>query len=303
MKKIHVTFLLASLSMVSVSCLDDETAPLDPSGTRNVIEFLDPSVPTSPTAAVYPVYGSSLVTAPERELELTISFSGAHGNDKNISVKIEVDPGALTLYNTQMTDGLNGKAPLNGSTYELMPAENYALGTTELTIPAGNTKTRFTFKVFPEKFDFSKSYAIPLRISNASHGELSAKFSVAILAIGARNTYDGLYRVTGTLDGHPSVGGPIDRPNHEVTTVNVNTVAFYAPYGVGAASAYFTGVQVFATIADDGKVTLAAGPGSAEIEMQDVDYNRYDADEKKFYLRFGWGAREEDIVLTYKSSR
>jgi hypothetical protein len=64
MKKNFLRICVALLGITLVACLDDDKYALDPSGTENVIEFYDPSVPTSPSgcdiSGVDCHYGSSV---------------------------------------------------------------------------------------------------------------------------------------------------------------------------------------------------------------------------------------------------
>jgi hypothetical protein len=56
MKKNFLRICVALLGLTLVACLDDDKYALDPSGSENVIEFYDPSVPSSPAGAIYPVW-------------------------------------------------------------------------------------------------------------------------------------------------------------------------------------------------------------------------------------------------------
>ncbi len=203
------------------SCLDDDKAPLDPSGSHNVIEFLDPSVPVSPSGAIYPAWLTSFSVSPEVEFEQTVSYSGPNGNDRDIQIALSVDPVALDEFNSQMIQ--RGQP-----TYDLLPENLYEIETMNLTIPKGQTKVSFKIKVFPDQFDLSKTFAIPVRIASASSGVISKNFSVAILATVVKNKYDGIYAVEGSM---------VDVTNADFTgyypkeialqTVNGNTVKYY----------------------------------------------------------------------------
>lgn len=231
MKNILSYICLVVMGGTLFSCLDDETAPLDPTGSKNVIEFYDNSVPISPAGAIYPAWVTSFGVSPEATFEQTISFSGANDNDKNIEITLAVDPIALEDYNEQMAELSETYQP-----YEILPESNYSIPNMTVTIPAGQTKANVTITVFPDKFDLSKNYAIPLRIQSASHGILSAHFSVAILATVVKNKYDGVYTVS-VPEGYTNAQGMVDVTNAafsgvypktvELRTVNGNTVNYY----------------------------------------------------------------------------
>jgi hypothetical protein len=217
------------LVLAMASCLDDDKAPLDPEGSSNIIEFLDPSVPSSPSGAIYPAWVSSFAVAPEATFEQVISYSGPNGNDKDIQLTLEVDPIALDQYNFQADT-------LGNATYDLLPENLYSIESMTVTIPKGQTKVTLPITVYPDQFDLSKTYALPLRIASASSGILSAHFSVAILVTVVKNKYDGVYTVT------PYQGIPVNQAMDDVTnaafvgiypkevefrTVNGNTVNYY----------------------------------------------------------------------------
>lgn len=232
MKKTFLRICVALLGVSLVACLEDEKYALDPSGAQNVIEFIDPSVPSSPAGAVYPVWTATTEVQAEFVFEQTISYSGPNGNDKDIELTIAVDPQALELYNTQMETGINGNEALGGGAYELMPPSYYVFDDFTVTIPKGQKKVNISILAKPNLFDLSKNWALPLRITSSSAGIISSNFSVAILAVVVKNKYDGIYEV---LDGQvtrlvsgvqdPALGGQYnDGLEMPLVTINSNTV-------------------------------------------------------------------------------
>jgi hypothetical protein len=187
--KIGALFLGISL----VSCLDDSKYALDPAGTNNTIGFLDPSVPLSPAGSVYPVWIQAFPVSTEDSFERTIKFEGPNSNDKDIELTLAVDPTALDVYNAQMVDGLDGAEPLGGDTYELLPSANYELADLTVTIPKGERTGTLSVTIFPDQFDLSKKYALPIRIVSSSSGVINAHFSVGIFALVVKNQFDGAY--------------------------------------------------------------------------------------------------------------
>jgi hypothetical protein len=274
-KKFLKIVAVLTIGALMVSCLDDEKYALDPAGSHNVIEFLDPSVPVSPTGSIYPVYLSAFTLAPEAQSNQTISYSGAHGNDRDIELTLAVDPIALADYNEQMEE-------LHGPTFELLPEANYSIPTTVI-IPAGQTKVNVSITVYPQQFDLAKTYALPLRIVSASHGILSAHFSVAVLGMAIKNKYDGeyaaniqlagwgAYGISGVAEDYPDNIGLVTAGPKSVSIANylrgdnllpgfsANTDGSTSATGFGAASPVFTFddndklINVDNAIADDGR--------------------------------------------------
>lgn len=109
------------------------------------------------------------------------------------------------------------------------------------------------------------------------------------------NEYDGVYRATGVIGGHPTVGGPFDR-EIELETSGENSVLFYQPNVNGL----FTGVPVLATINDDNTVTVEGFPGYPEILVPAGGVNTYDPATRTFNLRFNWpGSPTREATNTF----
>ncbi len=313
MKKTFLRICVALLGVSLVACLDDTKYALDPSGTENVIEFYDPSVPTSPSGSIYPVWTASTEVSPEFTLEQIISYSGPNSNDKDIELTLEVDPAALEEYNTQMTEGLNGAAALNGSTYELMPEANYDLDQTTVTIPKGEKKVTISITLYPDQFDLSKSFVIPLRIASSSHGILSEHYSVALLAVVVKNIYDGVYEIIDGSITRNSAAGPdlvlggdyIDGLEMDVVTVN-GTNSGITPLwkdGSGVGGVAGTQISVNPTTND---VTVTSSNATLKNTVGEI--NHYDPATKTFVLNFDWGAAPNtriisDLTLEYVGPR
>lgn len=228
-KIIKIGALLLGISLVS--CLDDTKYALDPSGSGNIIGFLNPSVPLSPAGAVYPVWIEAFPVSAEAEFERVIKLEGPASNDKDVELTLAVDPSALDVYNTQMVTGLDGKEPLGGATYELLPEANYEFTDVTVTIPKGEKTATVTVKIFPEVFDLSKKYALPIRIVSSSSGILNAHFSVGIFALVVKNQFDAAYDMEGYTTGWGAYGiydstVPIEYPSPGMglATTGPNTV-------------------------------------------------------------------------------
>lgn len=80
-----------------------------------------------------------------------------------VGVTLFVDAAAIAAYNTA-----------NGTSFELMPANAYTLGTTSLSIPAGKQYASTTLNVYKANIDPAKSYLLPISIKDASGKALSS---------------------------------------------------------------------------------------------------------------------------------
>jgi hypothetical protein len=213
MKNILTKIGLFAVAMVTLtSCLDED--PLfDPDKVENVIEFYDIGLIAS-VNSVYPLYVNSFNEAESVDLNIIVSYSGAQDNTRDITVKFRVDAAALAEYNTS-----------EGTKYEVLPPDLYGIDAMEVTIPSGQRQVVKTIKVFTNKFDFTKSYALPLTITESSFGIISGNFETAIYAVGAKNKYDGIYEVSGTFVDRTNANfKPIYPYEAELRTITGSTV-------------------------------------------------------------------------------
>lgn len=304
-KFLKATILL--FAIVLSACLDDSKYAMDPSGTKNVIEFGDASVPTSPSGAVYPVYTRTTEIVPEIKYTVPISYSGPNENTQDIQLTLAVDPVALEEYNKQMVD------VLKGGTYVMMPSTYFSFTDLSVTIPKGETKASVSFTVFPSKFDLTKSFALPLRIVSASNGILSAHWSVTINAVVVKNKYDGIYKI---LDGQvtrlvngapdPALSGQYN-PGLEMhlATENGNTNGIEPLWKDGSGIGGVTGTKFTfdettndVTVSSSTNATLKNFPGTVR---------KYDPVQKTIEVSFTWstpGTREvKNLKLKYDRPR
>lgn len=279
MKNILTKIGLFAVALVTLtSCLDED--PLfDPDKVDNVIEFFDIGLIASP-GSVYPLYVSSFTAADEVELKIIVSYSGAHENTQNINVKFKLDPAALDEYNES-----------EGTNYEVLPSDLYSIDAMEVTIPSGERQVEKTIKLFTNNFDFTKNYAIPLTITESSHGVISGNFETAIYAVGAKNKYDGLYRVTGEYTDQTNAAFSGLYPYEvELRTITATTVGrwdseFLGGYGyvfnTGSGLSYYGSYAAVFAFDDANNVTAvtnyfgqpAANGRSGELDPNGV--NKY----------------------------
>lgn len=116
--------------------------------------------------------------------------------NKNIVVKIRNNPTLLADYNTA-----------HGTNYVQLPAAAYQVDAgnpfngTEWTVTfnAGEHAKPILIKLDPTKLDLSQQYALGFTISDASGAKISNGLESALIEVGVKNRYDGIYRVTGVM--------------------------------------------------------------------------------------------------------
>lgn len=305
MKKNVLRICIAFLGLSLVACLDDEKNPLDPSGTDNVIEFFDPSVPSSPSGAIYPVWTTTTEIQEEFSFDQTISYSGPNGNSKNIELTLAVDPLALDEYNDQM-------AILGGGTYEMMPDSYFDFTDVSVTIPKGQKKVNISVTTFPDQFDLTKNWALPIRIVSTSDGILSAHWSVAILAVVVKNKYDGVYEITDGSITRNSASGPDlslggnynDDLTMELATVNGNTVGITPLWKDGSGVGGVVGTTL--TIDEATNLVTVKSSSNPLVKNTPATINQFfpgtpstpgAPDPQSFILNFDWGTAPSTRII------
>jgi len=216
MKRILNLFILL-LAVSGISSCVQEDPFFDPEDSENVIEFLSAGNVQSPATAPYPLFINSYAAADEVEMPIVVSYSGADVAPTDITVTIGAGTqSVLDVYNeAQETE------------YELLPANLYTLPAT-VTIPRGERRATYIVKLKTNQFDFTKSYALPLTITETSSGIISGNFSTAVFAVGAKNKYDGLYEVTGTMVDRINPAFVGEYPlTVELRTVTLTTNSYY----------------------------------------------------------------------------
>src|SRR3546814_764981 len=113
-----------------------------------------------PLAVNNPVENTLTVSESEQQLVYGANFGGRGYPEENIPVGFSVDPARVADFNEA-----------NGTSYELLPAEAYTLGTAETNIPAGKLATEplsLSVKTAGEgAVAMFKTYLLPLSIQSS----------------------------------------------------------------------------------------------------------------------------------------
>ncbi len=171
------------------------------------------------------MYVNSFEIKPEVDFPVVISYSGAEVASTDITVNLTVDPAALDRYNAW--DNETNDPDDEALDFEVLPANFYSMPTTTVTIPKGERRVTLNIKLKTDQFDLTKKYALPLTISATNHGIISGNHQTAIYSVGAKNKYDGVYAVTGTMVDATNAAFVGYYPKEvELITVDANTVEY-----------------------------------------------------------------------------
>ncbi|MBS1747776.1 MAG: DUF1735 domain-containing protein [Bacteroidetes bacterium] len=189
-------------SLIFTSCLKDDSLTLNTSLSNSVTEFANTgSIATNPSNGAAPRYSidlGSLAVGDQTSFNINVDYAGAETAPKDITVTVDVDPTILSTYNTEhAVDGANYIMPDAGIILTNFPMT--------ITIPKGQTYGQAVVDVQrTADYNFSASYALPLKITSTSVGDISGNFGTAMYSINIRNSYDGMFAVTGSMYYSPA---------------------------------------------------------------------------------------------------
>jgi len=133
----------------------------------------------------------SFVSDDPFEVTFNVNITGEYAPNKDINVTLAVDDNLRTSYNA------GPKTQSNGVTFDAMPDSVYTFATKTATIKAGSRLAEFKVTFDPTKYDPSKSYLLPIKISDASGLKVSGNLG-AIYIHNLGNKLAGVYTVKGT---------------------------------------------------------------------------------------------------------
>ena len=156
------------------------------------------------------------------QVAVNLAYANTLGNP--LTVTLAVDPTAVTTYNHANGLDTGGNTP-----YTLLPAADYSVPSYQVTIPAGQHLVYFNINVNTSLVDPSGQFILPIKIVNGG-GQQISNYNELLLAVGAKNQYDGVYIVTGTLSDNTdaTITGAYPETVY-LETSSANTDGFYDP--------------------------------------------------------------------------
>mgnify|MGYP003582527405 CR=1 FL=1 len=158
----------------------------------------------------------------ERILQIPVHLSAEKPAEEDITVTLSLANSAqlITKYNTDNGQDL---VVFNPSLYQFQGSG------LSVVIPKGSNDGYLSIKVNSINFDPSSTYALGLTINSVSGSgyTISGNYGTVIASFGAKNVYDGIYNVTGTLtDANGLYKGDYPR-NFSLTTTSGTRVTVY----------------------------------------------------------------------------
>lgn len=168
---IHIATGLAILCLTA--CLKKDAMNIDPDETSaSVVElqFIENGNGTTINSGMQYFSGGALILSPLDDadtLHYNVNVAGPSTPNKDITVTIGVNKDAVL-------DNFKG----DEIKYELMPDSIYDFIGTSATIKSGSRVAPLAIKLYPSKIDFTKSYMLPVVITDAQGLTISSNFGI-----------------------------------------------------------------------------------------------------------------------------
>ncbi len=304
----HLTIkslLFLAISLGATSCLKKDRMNIDvDGGPRNVVEFANTGNNVSSALSTYPRFNmdlGSLATGESTTFPVNLSFSGVEVAPQDITVQLELSDAGLAKFNTE-----------NSSHYEIPDASIYSFPTS-VVIPKGKQTASIMVTItLSAAYNFSKAYALPLKISSASYGTVSGNYGIAMFSFGARNQYDGMYSYSGSIYRNSASGPDLSLSGtftnlapRALATLSANSLSLVPTWVNGSGIGGVDGTHI--TIDQATNLVTVSATGNASMHNTVGETNNYDPVARKFTLAFDWGTapntRVATMVLTYIGPR
>jgi len=302
--RLYIKLALAAVVAMTgfSSCLKDDKHYVDFAGAAPLVE-LPAATGVGSKGGILQAAGLDISATPV-PINLLVNLASPHTLSSDLTVKVSLDPAALTKYNTD-----------NGTDFVALPPSYYS-STFTAVIPANKNQAFIVINVKSNLIDPSiTNYALPLTITDGG-GQKISNYKTVIFNVQAKNPYDADYTETG-YKFHPTASANHDFKSVTVSVSTVNGVTSNTAVGDLGGSGYSFNFDVAA----DGKLTNWAVPAGAatppppasgfftEDNPGGINYptsdgtapgkapyvqttfnNTYNAASKTFYMHYGYGS-------------
>ena len=179
-----------SIALLS-SCLKDSKYAVDFSNTTPLVE-LPAAANVGGGGGTFETEAFAILSTPQT-FKIAVNVAQANPLSSPVTIKLGLDTAAITAYNTA-----NGLTTDDGDAYTLLPPEDYSTNWT-VTIPAGQNLGYVTVSVNSSLIDPSQLYLLPVKIVNSAGIKIS-NYNEILYNVQAKNAFDGVYTVTGTMN-------------------------------------------------------------------------------------------------------
>ena len=174
MKQIKFKILIALVAILGLtSCLKKDAMNVDPdeiTGTIIELQFIENGSGTTINSGMQYFSGGAL-TYPADHLTDTANYNVSLAGPSTLTkdVKVTIGVKASAVLDNYKADSIN---------YQLMPDSLYDFISTTATIKAGSRIAPFKIVFYPSKIDPTKSYMLPVVVTDAEGQTISSNFGI-----------------------------------------------------------------------------------------------------------------------------
>ncbi|MNK40819.1 hypothetical protein D3C87_594720 [compost metagenome] len=247
-KKISLALLVFAAGLTSCTKQDGIYTE---NGSSGIIELAD--LPSRTSSTAYAVATKSFDAAASIDFPVTINYTGVDGAAEDVNMVLGFDDAAVATMS---------------STYTVLPTTLYTVPSYNVTIPKGSKTATFHLTLNTAAFDFTKTYALGIKIKSASSGTISSNYGTGVFLIVAKNKYDGVYTVTASsamVDNTSSTLTGYYPMTQELRTTGATSVVeydgylyannYYHPIKSGTSTSAYGNFAPIFTMDADGNVT------------------------------------------------
>jgi hypothetical protein len=247
-KKIYLALLVLT---VGVSSCTKEDGIYTENGSSGIIELAD--LPSRTSSTAYAVVTKPFDAAASIDFPVTVNYTGVDGAPEDVSVVLAFDDVAVSTMS---------------STYTVLPSTLYTVPNYTVTIPKGSKTATFHITLNTAAFDFTKTYALGIKIKSSSAGTISSNYGTGVFVIVAKNKYDGVYTVTSSsamVDNTSTTLTGYYPMTQELRTTGATSVVeydgylyasnYYHPIKSGTSTSAYGNFSPIFTMDADGNVT------------------------------------------------
>ncbi|WP_342329875.1 DUF1735 domain-containing protein [Pedobacter sp. FW305-3-2-15-E-R2A2] len=279
---------LAIVTMLS-SCLKDDNVQQDFTKLPPLVEIYDgtPNFDGAPNSI------SAAFVSSAQPITYNVPINYAYSSPSpGVTVTIAVDEVELARYNN-----------VKGTSRVLLPANSYSIPNNKVTIPAGAQDVQLPIIFNSDKISISGSFALPLKITDASGTAISKNFASVVLLIAVKNQWDGIYSYSGSISRNsatgpdPALSGTFTNlKNVPLATTDANAVSLVPLWSTGVGAAGIDNTYI--TIDPVTNLVTVKSAGNASLKNTIGAVNKYDPATKTFTLAFDWGTAPNTRVTT-----
>lgn len=301
-------FLIAAMAFSLQSCLKNNSFYTDFSKGSPAVELPLAAVHTNQPFAV----SLDVSTAPT-QYYVVVNVASVNKPTSTVTATVALDSNYLNTYNAQQDAAAkqaqaaylaadtthkvtDSNYPADYEPYELMPDSTYSISSLEVSIAAGHREDSIPIQIFTSKLDAGHVYVLPFTIVKSSLP--ISNWNHLLLNIGAKNKWDGIYKVAGEFV-HPSYGDQIWDFSAGITQTLVTT-------GVNSVNMYPTKTPLV-TFGVELDITIL--PNNSLIEVFNgvttptPNNDHYDPDTRTFYVSGAYTTRKYKATFTYVKPR